>query len=184
MPIIFKSDASKAKIDLISNTLNYSCNGKCLLIASVDFSHYQPGALAEIHDNLSIRALNNLDKELINKVEVDSPESLSMAMYWAQLNNSNQFQLENNTNSGKLADSRDAESTSYVFGWYQKGDPSTTLRSAQDDVEYGFTFTIGGDMMFDRLIDYRFSGNDLYKSLENLGERFFWGTDLSIVNIL
>lgn len=174
IPIIIKQKTTQEELDDFWETLKKVQDASTLLIASVDFSHYQPGALAEIHDQLSIDALNNLDENLVLKVEVDSPQSLYLAIKWAKLSDTNQFHLEENTNSGKIANSRDSESTSYVFGWYQKGDLTP--------INNEFTFTIGGDMMFDRLIDYRFPGNDLYKSMENLGERFFWGTNLSLVN--
>jgi len=44
------------------------------------------------------------------------------------------------------------------------------------------TFIIGGDAMFGRLVDYQFK-NNLQSSLENLGENFFGGKDLSLVNL-
>jgi len=46
-----------------------------------------------------------------------------------------------------------------------------------------FTFTFGGDMMFDRMIDYRFKGDDLIKSVENLGQQVFGDSDLSMINL-
>lgn len=183
IPIIFRqSITDREKVDKLANQLHQLCGDNCLLVASVDFSHYQPGALAEIHDDLSIRALTNLDEDLIWQAEVDSEQSLYLAMKWSKLNGTENFHLEENTNSGKIANERDTETTSYVFGWYEK-DPSTPLRSAQDDTEYSITFTIGGDMMFDRMIDYRFPGNNLVDVVSNLAERFFWGTDISMVNL-
>jgi poly-gamma-glutamate synthesis protein (capsule biosynthesis protein) len=174
IPIIIKQKTTQKELDDFWESLNKIQDDDTVLIASVDFSHYQPGALAEIHDQSSIQALNNMDENLILKAEVDSPQSLYLAIKWAKLCGTNKFHLEENTNSGKIASARDAESTSYVFGYYQNGD----LKPMNNE----FTFIIGGDMMFDRLIDYKFPGNDLYKSMENLGERFFLGTDLSLVN--
>jgi len=154
VPIIIKPETKKKDLENIITELNTLCGKKCLLVASVDFSHYLPGALAEIHDKLSIRALNNLDENLIWQAEVDSREALFMAMNWAKMHESSKFVLKNNTNSGKINDSRDAETTSYVFGWYEKG--------SKKEIKPETTFLV-------------------YKGINekenNIGERFFRGTD-------
>lgn len=174
IPLMIRQNVSKELTLKLLDGLKQVCSTNCLLIASVDFSHYQPGSLAEIHDSLSIRALKNLDEDLIWKAEVDSEQTLALAIGWAKANNTTNFQLKENTNSGKMENSPDAESTSYVLGWYQNKEVSV-----KDDE---MTFMIGGDMMFGRYIAYKFR-NNLTQSVQNLGERFFWGTDASIINL-
>ena len=174
IPIIIKQNVSRETIVQLNVELNNICTQNCLLLASVDFSHYQPGSLAEIHDRLSLRALANLDEELIWKAEVDSQQALALAIRWAKANETQNFHLEENTNSAKLANEPDSESTSYVSGWYQSGEPQR--------IEDEITFMIGGDAMFGRYIAYKFR-NNLTRSIENLGERFFGGTDASIINL-
>lgn len=121
IPIIIKPGTGKEKLDQLSNQLFEICSYDCLLISSVDFSHYQPGALAEIHDNLSLKALSNMDENLVWGTEVDSQETLYLTIKWAKSNSADCFHLEENTNSGKITNERDAETTSYVFGWFKKG---------------------------------------------------------------
>jgi len=174
IPLTFKTDIKKENLDKVATRLDEVCGNDCLLVSSIDFSHYQPGALAEIHDSLSIRSLENLNEDQALKAETDSPEVLALSIKWAKLKQTKVFHLEENTNSGKIANEPDQESTSYVFGWFEK--------KGQITGEHGMTFVIGGDMMFDRLIDYNFHKN-LKDSVKNLSDRLFWGTDLSLVNL-
>ena len=173
IPIIIKQSTNKESIGSLANKLDQICRG-CLLIVSVDFSHYQPGALAEIHDIYSIKTLENLDEEGIYKAEVDSQQSLALAIKWAKLNQTETFHLVENTNSAKLLNEPDSESTSYVLGWYEAG---------QSNINSDLAFMLAGDTMFARYVDYRYRGKNLKNVFANLGERFFWGTDLSILNL-
>lgn len=175
VPIIIKPDTKESDLSALSEKLITSCNGDCLFVGSVDFSHYQPGALSEIHDDLSIRALTNLDTSLLGRAEVDSKETLNLAIKWAKANGTEQFNLFKNTNSGKIENNRDGESTSYVLGYYCKGE-----KVLKDD---SYTFMIGGDMMFDRNIEYHFQYEKLVDVMKNFGNRVFAGTDLSLTNL-
>lgn len=121
IPIIIKPDLTRDKTLELADQLHQACRNQCLLVASVDFSHYQPGALAEIHDLLSLKALNNLDEDLIWQTEVDSNQALAIAISWAKLHKTEKFALFENTNSGKVENSPDVESTSYILGWFERG---------------------------------------------------------------
>lgn len=175
VPIIIRQNTTADKVRELISELNKTCTDDCLLISSVDCSHYQPGALAEIHDNLTIRALNNLDEDLIMKAEVDSPQALLAAVLWSKDHGSEKFNLSANLNSGQIANERDSESTSYIFGSYGEGQ--------EEKISDEMTFTLGGDTMFDRYIDYSFREEKIFDVMKNLGERFFWGTDISMVNL-
>ena len=174
IPIMISQAALSDKITTLNTKLNEICKTDCLLVSSVDFSHYLPGALAEIHDAYSIRALTNLDEAAIVKAEVDSPQSLLLAILWAKAHQTEKFHLEENNNSGKLTDSPDIETTSYVIGWFNNGDTKKITDEA--------TFMFGGDMMFGRYIAYKYK-NDATAAVKNLGERLFWGTDAAVVNL-
>lgn len=173
VPILVKRDIPEHRLRALNNELKQSC-GDCLMIASVDFSHDQPALLADLHDVVSIRALQNLDVDsLLSKVEVDSPESLALLVLWAQTNKTNKFELFDHTNPGFLSLDEDLRTTTHVFGIYTTGERVAPKPSA--------TFIIGGDVMFGRGIAKQF-GNNLADSLSLLGDRVFWGTDASIVN--
>lgn len=175
VPIIIKPGTSDEEIAKLNQSLAENCKEDCLLVGSVDFSHYQPGAIASIHDDLAIRALNNLEEEKLIRSEVDSKETLRLTILWAKGQETEKFNLFKNTNSGLIENNRDGESTSYVLGYYSKGEVEPKNDS--------FTFMIGGDMMFDRNIEYHFQGDKLVNVMKNFGDRVFAGTDLSIVNL-
>lgn len=175
IPIIIKSKTESTKINSVTSGLKKVCGQSCVMIASIDFSHYQPGALAEIHDATTIRLLSNLDEENINLAETDSDEILLLALKWAKESGTEKFNLWKNTNSGKITGERDSESTSYVMASFEKGEKK------ENNSE--FSFIIGGDMMFDRNIEYHFQGDKLVDVMSEMGNRVFWGTDLSLANL-
>lgn len=175
VPVIFKMNTREKDIEQLHGALLENCHD-CLMVASVDFSHYQPALLAELHDSVSIRLLQNRDASgLLTKSEVDSPPALALLTKWAESHGTKKFVLHDHTNSGILAKNNDIETTTHVFGWYESG--------ASVEPEKSVSFIMGGDMMFGRMIAHTFLKGGLEKSLDQLGERIFWGTDASIVNL-
>ncbi len=174
VPIILKMNTTTEEVQNLERALYASCKD-CLLIASVDFSHYQPTILAEEHDRLSIRALENLDTDLVlDRAEVDSPASLELLMRWAQHHNTERFVVKNHTNSGTLTHAIKSETTSHVLGWYAEGDRIIP--------EKRVSFLFGGDMMFGRQVYAKYQGN-LQETVAHLGDRVFWGTDAGVINL-
>ncbi len=173
LPIILKSKTSQTEIDNLHSQLDLNCPD-CLIVASVDFSHYNPNSLAQIHDSFSIKALNNLDETKILQTETDCPQALYLAIKWAKAKNASKFNLVKNDNSGNLAKDDDLESTSYVIGDYSggKGDKITTTG-----------FVIAGDTMFDRNVYHNYKDAGLVHLFDNLGNRVFWGADVKLVNL-
>ena len=119
-PILVGQNYPISKLDSLIKTISQNCNFDCLLVASVDFSHYLPSGLAEIHDLKSIKELNNQNLAEIPKLEVDSPQSLYVLAKFANSKNAKNWNLFFNSNSGKLSNNSDVETTSYVMGCYQK----------------------------------------------------------------
>jgi len=161
-PILIGQNYPVKKLDSIIETISQNCKYDCLLIASVDFSHYLPSGLAEIHDLKSIKELNNQNLEEISKLEVDSPQSLFVLAKFSQSKNSKNWNLFFNSNSGELSNNSDIETTSYVMGSYQK----SLLKNNQIQNE---SFLISKNI-------------DKTKSLSSLGARFFYGTDYIDLN--
>lgn len=175
VPIILKQSVTIDRLNQLNEILTKNCNN-CLMISSVDFSHYQPALLANLHDNQTIRALNNIDEDaILNKSEVDSPATLTLLAKWTKSHNCDKFVLKNHTNSDIINNTPDMESTSHIFGWYQSGSKTVPENSV--------SFIVGGDMMFGRNISHYFLDNGLQTSLNQLGDRVFWGTDAGIINL-
>lgn len=161
-PILIGQNYSVSKLDTLISTLSQNCKFDCLLVTSVDFSHYLPSGLAEIHDLKNIKELNNQNLTEIPQLEVDSPQSLYVLAKFAQNKNAKNWDLFFNSNSGKLSDNSDIETTSYVIGSYQK----SLLKSNRLKTETS-------------LISKKINKE---KSLSSLGARFFYGTDYLDLN--
>ena len=175
VPIILKRTSTKDEITSLNEQLKQTCSS-CLLIASVDFSHYQTALLADLHDQTTERLLDSLNvDELLHDAEVDSPPALALAANWASAQQTERFVLDKHTNSGVVSKLPNQETTSHFFGYYATGEKTVPLNSVN--------FIIGGDMMFGRMIAHTFLKDGLWHSVDQLGERLFWGTDASIVNL-
>lgn len=174
LPIIVKDQTGKEQIDKLSGWISDNCRD-CLLVASVDFSHYNPASLARVHDNFSISALSNLDFDKTWKAETDSPQTLYLAEKIAEKNNAKNFHLFYSANSGDLSQTEVTEVTSVVLGYYSD-------KTADDKIQPSSTFVIAGDAMFDRNVWQRYKP-DLKQVFDKFGTRVFRGADLSLLNL-
>lgn len=174
VPLILKDTVTAEEIKHLTTVLAESCL-ECGLIASVDMSHYNPAAVADIHDIKTLRALSALDAEGIWKTEVDSPPSLVLLLAWAKHNQVEQFVLTDHTNSGTIFGDADGETTTHILGYYTAG--------AIEPIPDQITFTIAGDMMYGRAVGALFQENNFRDLFANLGNRLFWGTDISWANL-
>ena len=177
LPIIIKDTTNKEKIDQLSEWLNSECRD-CLLVSSVDFSHYCPRALANIHDQYSIQALANMDKERVWLAETDSPQALYLSLKIAENRQAENFQLIYHANSADPSETDDTETTSVVLGYYTN-EELTESRV----VESSTSFVVAGDAMFDRSVWHYYKDKGLKSIFSNFGERVFRGVDLSLLNL-
>ena len=162
VPILIGQKVDQPKLDELTSVLIDQCQSNCLLVSSVDVSHYLPFPLADIHDQTSLNALENFDLDKILKLEVDSPQSLYTLAKFAWANKANYFKLFAHTNSAKLADNSDLESTSHIFGYYTR-----KLSSTKPTNIHTFLYT-----------------PDILPSQSKLvGDRFFYGTDIADFNL-
>lgn len=87
-PILLKSFSKDEEFEIYENlaeVLNEILPQDALLIASVDFSHYQIPSMTELHDHVSMNTIQN--GEDLKHIEVDSPESLTVIKEFARLRN-------------------------------------------------------------------------------------------------
>lgn len=158
VPLLIGQSVRLEQLNDLINKINQGCRANCLLVASVDFSHYLPRALADIHDFKSAKALESLEIKSEKDLEVDSNQSLYVLTNFAKLRKVKDWHLYFQSNSGRIIDSRDAESTSHIFGWYQRG------FSNPAGLPTFFTFLLARNL-------------DPKKDKNSLGERFFYGVD-------
>ncbi len=159
IPILIGSHVSQHQLVNLVSTFNQHCLSDCLIISSVDFSHYLPPPLADIHDIYSQKILSSLDIQSYQNLEVDSPQSLYISMRFAQLHNARNFKIYAHTNSGKLTKNYDVESTSHVMASY-----SRTLNFNLNSNNSAQNFTLATNL-------------DRDASSQTVGDRFFYGVD-------
>lgn len=175
LPIIIRDTTPKDQIDKLADWLGQNISDG-ILVSSVDFSHYQPSAIAYAHDQFSIQALKNLDADKIWSAETDSPQTLYLAEKVAEKNEAKNFNLFYNSNSGEKGGSDDAETTSVVLGYYSD-------KASEQKTEPSTSFVIAGDAMFDRNVWQTFKAKGLNHIFDNFGTRVFRGSDIALINL-
>lgn len=156
-PILIGQNYNVSKLDGFISSISNVCSYDCLLISSVDFSHYLPAELADVHDQKSIYDLSIQNLTEIPKLEVDSPQSLYVMVKFSQSKNAHNWDLFYHSNSGALVNNYDVETTSHIFGSYQRSFRKNNITEIK-------TYLISKNI-------------DKEKSLNSLGNRFFYGTD-------
>lgn len=120
IPIILKPRVNQVVALKLVQKLNQISNENTLIIASLDFSHFQMPQVAQEHDKESIRAIEHFDLESVWKLDVDSPPTLYAFLSYLKNNGYTKFTLVENTNSGWLSGNPNLkETTSYITGYFQ-----------------------------------------------------------------
>jgi AmmeMemoRadiSam system protein B len=175
VPAMMSTKANPEEIKAFVDSLNNNC-GDCLLVASVDFSHSFEVNVASLHDVLTLRSLYQLNKDsLYHGAEVDSPGTLMALAYWAELKNTRHFDLFSHTNSGQLNNTSVGEMTTHIIGGYKAGE-------LVKDLDNNLTMMFGGDVMLARGVAGEYDSMPSEALIKGLGDRVFWGVDLSVVN--
>jgi len=167
------TNATFPDIEELGESLKAVCQS-CLIIGSVDFSHSNPEALANVHDRTTIRELQSLDSTGIQDSETDASMVLTLLIELAKANNNQGFKVDSQGCVASQADPDSSECTTYVIG---------SFIDTPTDTEKMTSFTFAGDIMLDRLVYHVFKDSGYEKMWSNWGKRRFWGTDISMVNL-
>ena len=163
--------ATYATVGDLTEQLFASCP-ECLIMASVDFSHSVTAEIAYLHDTVTLRELEAVDPlALYRYAEIDSPETLAMLALWARLHDAQRFSLFSYTNSGFIAERSVGEITSHIIGGYTTGEKVTANANTVG-------IMMAGDTMFARSVSRQ--TEDVFAKL---GNRFFWGADVALLNL-
>ena len=121
LPLILKSSTIASEADFLADKIyQLSKQKNILVLASVDFSHYQTSAVAQEHDQASLDAIIGKQFDLVYELDIDSPPTIYTLLKYSELSGSS-FQILNNSNSALLAgDENIATTTSYVTGYFLK----------------------------------------------------------------
>ncbi|MFH1171444.1 MAG: AmmeMemoRadiSam system protein B, partial [bacterium] len=119
--LALRSGFDQSVIHTLAEQLNTLLDPDDLVIASVDFSHYQTLGEAEKEDAVSLRILESGNIEAINNIAADSPASLAVAMRFAQLRDAGHLRIIQHANSATILGNPSlASTTSYMTGVFHK----------------------------------------------------------------
>ncbi len=147
-----------------------------LMLASVDFSHYQPVDVANFHDTRTASVIENFDFERIPSLEVDSPNSLFFLLSYLEKISAEKSQFLFHTNSGTLVDAEDDPTTSHQMWIFSHGEKPKNAKVVST--------LFFGDVMLDRNIKtiiQKTGFDNLLSKIAGEEKRFFRGVD--IINI-
>lgn len=122
LPIVVRSNTTKEQAGTLVQKLLTLIDEKTLVLASVDFSHYQTSDNADKYDQESISTIKSFDLEKVLALDpvknVDSPISVYVLMKLMEAGNAKNIQVIANTNSAKLLNNLDVKETTSYFTVY------------------------------------------------------------------
>lgn len=181
VPIIMRIDATQEDRADLSAALakRLSEDPNALLVVTIDFSHYQPANVADFHDELAQDVVTSLADRETDRVELDSPGALAVALKTARTLGLGDVTIQAHTNSLRILESKLAqESTSHFLVSFSPGEIQT-----QQELSLLFV----GDMMFDRTVASRMktagSFDYPFQKIRGTEDRFFRGQDVVVGNL-
>ena len=124
VPIAVDSRLTRTDIRLLSEAIARMSDGRTVVLAAVDFSHYLPARVAEEKDRETGPLLRGFRTEEILRLgndHVDSPTSVVVFLETMRKLGAMDMDLLANTNSGRLLSNDRAPSTSYFFAGFSGG---------------------------------------------------------------
>lgn len=121
VPIILQWKIPKEEVLKLSAWLNENLSDNDLVIASVDFSHYQSKEVADFHDQSSFASINNFDFDNIYDLEIDSPSSVYLLLDLMKKRGYEKAERFAHTNLQDFMKERQARTTSHQFFGFFKG---------------------------------------------------------------
>lgn len=176
MPIMVNSRLSPEQADRLAAAI--PAGPGTLVIASVDFSHYQTSRVAGLHDLSAESVLAAGDAAGLDSLDVDSPRSLRILLAAMARAGASRSDLLARSDSGEELGAPSApETTSHAIVSFSDG------AAAPDG---SVTMLAVGDMMFDREVRAAIAkgGDDWpFAAIRGEEDRFFRGLDLTVGNL-
>lgn len=167
-----------ATLDKLSENLKNILPADTVVVASVDFSHYQTLAASNFHDEITIPVLKSFDYNRYKQLEIDSYPSVYLLSKLMEKYGAQKIAYELHTNSADLLKNQGLNSgTSHYSPYYTAGEP------AQIKTAGILNF---GDLMLDRNVKKQIDKNGPdypFKKLAGEENRFFVGMDAVTANL-
>lgn len=176
VPIALRIGARPDRMDELAAALDELLPRDALVIASVDFSHYQRADVAAFHDAYSHAAIERFSFDDVARLEIDSPESIRTLLRYLEKRESQRLAYDRHTNSADFTVGEPpAETTSHFFMAFARGEP---VASPFATVQFFGDTIVGRGIgeMIDR-------GVDPLRRIRGTEDRFFRGATVGIVNL-
>jgi poly-gamma-glutamate synthesis protein (capsule biosynthesis protein) len=174
----FRQDCATSTLDSFIQTLTHVLPKDAVVVASIDFSHYQTGPVADFHDAYSIGVIKQFDYSRLQQLEIDSAQSLYVLMKSMEARGAERVAYDLHTNGARLAHNQIEENiTSYYTPFFVDGP------KANVGVVSLLSF---GDVMLDRGVEEHIQKKGVDSILGQLAgdeNRFFQGMDVISVNL-
>ncbi|MDC7224597.1 MAG: AmmeMemoRadiSam system protein B [Spirochaetales bacterium] len=187
VPLLFHWKNDRAENDRIAEWLYNNMDEESFVIASVDFSHYQPAVIADFHDEGTEISLTGFNPEALYDREIDSPSSVYTLMKLMEKEGSTRAVRLQHTNSDRVLGYKEPMTTSHQYYVFYEG--------TGEAVE-GFTVLVAGDQLqesekipsrtyweWDREAPPVPEGSDFLARLRGVEDRFFMGADLCLLDL-
>lgn len=116
VPIILSGYLTVDQINALVEAVAPKINKETVVVASVDFSHYQIRSKAEANDEITLKLMRAKDYSQminLNSAYVDSPPSIVALLMIMEKKGIKDFNLIYNTNAGQILNNTSHEVTSY-----------------------------------------------------------------------
>jgi AmmeMemoRadiSam system protein B len=171
VPLIFKNkiklNSALKFAQSYQNIVALPNQAKTILVGSFDFSHNLTSNAADFHDLKSLSTIENFDFSSIYNLDIDSRPGLAFFLEFLKLQGSQKFTLLENSNSAKLIHKDTLETTSYITGYYEPGQPANSVAQT--------ILSLGNISLASEAVSWLDKSNKAY-ALTNL-ERLFFGQD-------
>lgn len=175
VPIIISRKIGMDGLEDLSDKLNSILPENSLVIASVDFSHHQNRITANYHDSKSISVLESFDFTGIEKLEVDSPQSLFVLEKYLEKRGAQRMSYTRTDQAEVSGNLASEDVTSYLFAHFTKGEPEVSTAASV------MSF---GDMMLGREVGAKISeGLDPFEKIKGVEGNFLRGVDMFTANL-
>ena len=186
VPVILQWGAPRADLEALALQLHQTLPPDALVVASVDFSHYQPSPWATFHDESAYSTVTAFDLDALFLREVDSPESLYVAMRFAQLRGAAKATRVLHTNSQRRRRVLITDSTSHQYFTFTKGEPepapsASVLITGDVAASTGLSFHEGWTWHPTR--DIGAPKHEGLKHIRGQEDRFFMGPELTLFSL-
>lgn len=189
LPIILKWETPPEEALKLSEWLDKNLPPDALIIASIDFSHYQRANVADFHDLSSATSIRNFDFTNLYDLEIDSPASLYTLMDLMQKEGYGKTELLANTNSQDFHTDPQESTTSHEFWAFFEGEKQTEKAVSVlsfGNISENDELALNSGWKWDR--NYEESKDmSILKSLKDIKgteDRFLTGSDFNVFDLI